>query len=129
MLCPWQATLNRVARPAQLSQPQHTRPPAQRVRSTAPDQPRRALDETTQMGWKVRAPLRLGSARWMTTGSLGDEQYEQDYRPCEYRSCQGPTKFESALRNRLVEKVAHCGAQGAREDEGSPKEQNPRNIG
>lgn len=58
------------------------------------------------MGWKADLDLRLGRAFRMAPGSLRNKQNEQDYRSSQHGSCQGSTKFESTLRNRLVQKVA-----------------------
>src|SRR3977135_355704 len=65
----------------------------------------------------------------MLTGSLrkednaGDDQGRQNSRGIE------PTESQSTIRDRLVEKVTHGGAQGSRQDERAPKQQRARDLG
>src|SRR5712672_3678071 len=65
----------------------------------------------------------------MFTGSLREQDnagYDQDRQ--NSRGIE-PTKSQSTIRDRLVEKVTRGGAQGSRQDERAPEQQRTRNIG
>src|ERR1700704_5812205 len=72
---------------------------------------------------------RLSRVRWcLTFGPLPEDENAGDHEEREERRDGEATDGETAVGNRLVEKVADGRTQGAREDEGTPEQQRARNV-
>lgn len=63
----------------------------------------------------------------MSPGSLGYEDDEHDYCRRKHGSCQWSAELQSTLRDRLIEKVADCGAEWPR-SRGGLESQRPAGL-
>src|SRR5258707_11880647 len=76
-----------------------------------------------------RSATRPSRVRWcLTIGPLPEDENAGDHEEREERRDGEATDGETAVGNRLVEKVADGRPQGAREDEGAPEQQGARNV-
>src|ERR1700730_17296861 len=97
-----------------------------RSRGHLPAQARRCKESP----WRLETREQLGGRRArVASGPLPEDENAGDNEEGKKRRDREATDGETAVGNRLVEKVADGRAQGTREDEGTPEQQRARDVG
>src|SRR5579862_1241890 len=65
----------------------------------------------------------------MRTGALRQYENAADNKDGDYQRSQRPAEVQAALRNRLIEEIAHRRAKRSRQNERGPEQQHVRDPG